>query len=300
MCLYPQRIRNPTPSLQNGFCSYLDVPCGKCPECLQHRQNEWFTRFALERRYWLKQDSRTNVLFLTLTYDEKHFPQTREQSVKDIQAFRKQLNRLFGAYRYYFVQEFGDRFNRVHFHGLVFGLNFDLASSRKMIERCWNRGRCSTDICRSDAAFRYVSKYVTKALNYDEIDKLPWAPYTASSKRPALGALGITPSLRLHLSCVPTSTLMYNGMRMVEPKSWSQRLRLDWGRFKHSVDMRKFHDEHPVFRDSLTIETALRDYEVARRRYLRKKSLTDIKLDLLAYETQKTSQTSLKEFSHLY
>ena len=59
----------------------VEVPCGKCPECLKRRQDEWFTRFAMEADYWSRVDSKTFTVFFTLTYAPEFLPDTRERSI---------------------------------------------------------------------------------------------------------------------------------------------------------------------------------------------------------------------------
>ncbi len=83
MCECPTIIKNPyagcDPSkgfnyLHDCVSAYIEVPCGKCRECISTKQDTYSVRSMVER-------SRSIPFFLTLTYDNKHVP--RMDSVGD-------------------------------------------------------------------------------------------------------------------------------------------------------------------------------------------------------------------------
>ncbi len=83
MCECPTIIKNPyagcNPSkgynyLHDCVSAYIEVPCGKCRECISTKQDTYSVRSMVER-------SRSIPFFLTLTYDNKHVP--RMDSVGD-------------------------------------------------------------------------------------------------------------------------------------------------------------------------------------------------------------------------
>lgn len=57
-------LANAEYSKSSHYVHGISVPCGKCPECIKAKQDEWFTRFVLERKYWLHKNPKTNVAFL--------------------------------------------------------------------------------------------------------------------------------------------------------------------------------------------------------------------------------------------
>ena len=61
-CQHPVRVYN------KYLGEYVWTSCGKCPTCLKRYQNRWTARLENERK------SSLFVLFVTLTYDEKHLP----------------------------------------------------------------------------------------------------------------------------------------------------------------------------------------------------------------------------------
>lgn len=217
---YPSYIPHHELEMREG----VYVPCGHCPECYKAKQDEWFTRFALERLVQIRRNPRSWVAFFTLTYASQFLPSTREQSITDIQTFRKNLNR-YGFKRYYFIQEFGDTNNRVHFHGLLFGCEGDLKQLRNVFNKCWTKGRSNVQNVRTNGALRYVGKYTTKSLNV--YADQPWTPYSSCSQRPALGSEYISEDIKALLSSNPELSLRTPDGYMREPRSWAGRLRTD-------------------------------------------------------------------------
>lgn len=63
MCISPIRIRHPT---RPG--TFLDVPCGKCLECVKKRSNDLTFRLIEEMK------SSIAAYFVTLTYDDDNLP----------------------------------------------------------------------------------------------------------------------------------------------------------------------------------------------------------------------------------
>lgn len=159
MCECPTIIKNPyagcDPSkgfnyLHDCVSAYIEVPCGRCRECISTKQDTYSVRSLVER-------SRSIPFFLTLTYDNKHVP--RMDSVGDcldrfaypdykhVADMFKRLRRfiekndsirsLFAEdldekiynsdkvvktppFKYLAVQEFGKVNLRPHFHILLF------------------------------------------------------------------------------------------------------------------------------------------------------------------------------------
>lgn len=90
---------------------YVEVPCGKCPECKQARKRTWTFRCLAESRI-----HRFNY-FLTITYDDQHVQMTNKP---DVQNFVKYLRRLGFAFKYFLVGELGNQSKRPHYHMAMF------------------------------------------------------------------------------------------------------------------------------------------------------------------------------------
>lgn len=110
---------------KSGFVDMpVDVPCGKCVKCRLKKSAEWAMRCMHEASL---HDSN---YFLTLTYDEDHYPLNgslvRDEIPKFIKRLRRRLDYLGKPkIRVYYCGEYGDSTNRPHYHAIVFGLRLD-------------------------------------------------------------------------------------------------------------------------------------------------------------------------------
>lgn len=139
MCNSPIKISNPYYRADHGSslpvgdarllhdCSsrYIEVPCGKCSECIRARQNDIVQRVQMESR-------NSYIFFCTLTYDDAHLPWYIEDDgsfrvayadFHDLQLLFKRMrndNVTGRPFRYYAVSERGSKRGRPHFHVLFF------------------------------------------------------------------------------------------------------------------------------------------------------------------------------------
>ena len=96
------------------------VPCGKCPACLENRRQDWAIRIMEESKNY------DFNYFITLTYDENHYPKDNSVDKRAIQLFIKRLRkRLKAPIKYYCVGEYGTKTRRAHYHVIVFNLSPD-------------------------------------------------------------------------------------------------------------------------------------------------------------------------------
>lgn len=179
MCECPTIIRNPyagcDPSkgynyLHDCVSAFIEVPCGKCRECIATKQDTYSVRSLVER-------SRSIPFMLTLTYDQKHVPRMDKcgdvlddfayPDYKHVSDMFKRLRRtidkspwlscmfaepieekLYNSdkvvktppFKYLAVQEFGKINLRPHFHILLFVRipSALIKKSRQSVEfQCW-------------------------------------------------------------------------------------------------------------------------------------------------------------------
>ncbi|QCS36134.1 replication initiator protein [Capybara microvirus Cap1_SP_137] len=90
---------------------YIEVPCGKCPECRNARKIEWVGRCLAEM------ETTPFTYFLTLTYDNDHLVPVPTK--REAQLFIKRLRKIIPC-RYLIVGELGDLSNRAHYHAIIF------------------------------------------------------------------------------------------------------------------------------------------------------------------------------------
>lgn len=150
--------------------SPVSVPCGKCIPCLVIKRQEWCFRLEQEFKY------SHGALFVTLTYDQKHYPSRGSLDKRHVQLFLKRLRKRDGTnrIRYYCVGEYGSVGGRPHYHLLLFG------GSESDIRSSWidHRGdpigivHCGSVNSRSVA---YCTKYVIQKNDYEKNKERPFA-----------------------------------------------------------------------------------------------------------------------------
>src|SRR5690606_3072882 len=133
MCYTPITVKNKTPLKNQWGFEYIEVPCGKCPQCLRARQNAWSFRLTEHLKHSL------SGYFVTLTYSDYHLPMTQNGlPTVDKTHFQKFMKRLrknlkpkyYGLtfkkemppIRYYAVGEYGKITMRPHYHAIIFNL----------------------------------------------------------------------------------------------------------------------------------------------------------------------------------
>lgn len=130
----------------------VEVPCGKCDDCLLKRAASWSLRCQHEAMY------HNDMCFLTLTYDTDHLPRNNGVPTvfyPDIQIFMKRLRAnlhyMYGdkapKIRYFVCTEYGGKTFRPHFHVILYGFCPEDAFNRKFV---WKRGKSGMLVYRSN------------------------------------------------------------------------------------------------------------------------------------------------------
>lgn len=174
MCLSPITIKVDN---YEGVHS-IQVPCGKCVECLKTKQNDYMVRIYEEMMQVPKS------CFVTLTYrentvpylvrDGKRFNVVWKQDVKDwIKRLRTNYERKTGikGLRLFLCSEYGPRTHRPHYHAIFFNMSY--ADLKPALEDWHERFgyylakdiKYSSDSLQKSA--RYVSKYACKGVFED-------------------------------------------------------------------------------------------------------------------------------------
>lgn len=199
MCYSPIDVINPSKyvSLKYRDRYVMQVPCGKCAQCLTAKSNEWSYRLFHHALDTFKEGF---VLFDTLTYDNAHLPHISDyikvSSDVDFPCFSSRDLRLFVAdlrqrckrqyrsnFSYFIASEYGTdnkHLHRPHYHVLFFvkgcisPLDFSL-----LVAKTWARGRTdglpykpSTHVLENTfrdmsagalRSLKYVCKYIQKS-----------------------------------------------------------------------------------------------------------------------------------------
>jgi len=217
----------------------LSLPCGQCIGCRLERSRQWAMRCMHEASL------HENNCFITLTYDNTHFPSDGSLHYKDFQLFIKRLRKKLGhnRVRYYMAGEYGENFGRPHFHACIFGYDFhdkklwkrtpsgSLLYRSKDLEILWPFGYSSIgDVNFESAAYvaRYIMKKVTGKMakdHYEEIDpesgeivkRVP--EFNKMSLKPGIGAKWLE---KFKSDVYPHDYVVVRGKKMKPPKAYDK------------------------------------------------------------------------------
>lgn len=162
----------------------LLLPCGSCVGCQISRAREWAIRCSLELQL------HPVASFVTLTYSDRYVPPTLSKS--DLSLFTRYLRRKVGRFRFFGCGEYGERFQRPHYHAILFGTD-----DREAVERSWGKGFATLEPV-TPARMSYVAGYCAKKLGFhrprgEEIDYstgevyVHQPPFLQMSRRPGIG-----------------------------------------------------------------------------------------------------------------
>lgn len=157
-----------------GRFGLLTFRCGVCRDCRLHRAREWAIRCYHEGQ--LHEES----CFLDLTFRDE--PPT--VSKRDLQLFFKRLRKSLPGIklRYFAVGEYGEQFERPHYHVVLFGWNpkdrYPWRRSPKgtllyrspHLERVWTAGHVTVSDITEEAA-GYAARYTLKKINGDRAEE---------------------------------------------------------------------------------------------------------------------------------
>lgn len=73
----------------------------------------------------------------------------------------KQVNVMMKDIKYFVSSEYGETTNRPHYHGVFFGLPFDLNEFISVLSSSWNYGFVSASLCNEKRCY-YAAKYALK------------------------------------------------------------------------------------------------------------------------------------------
>lgn len=171
---------------------FIIVPCNHCNPCYEAKRNQWSYRMKLQ-----SQSSLTDPMFVTLTFDEEHYPSKHNDPAVHtdiIQKFLKRLRRYMDRnssptdFKYFICSEYGSKRGRLHFHGLFFNLHncnyvpiYNDYPDKKVlpvifkftdyIRKAWKFGISKVEIARDNTG-SYALKYMSKQNDTDKPTKV--------------------------------------------------------------------------------------------------------------------------------
>lgn len=167
-------------AVENILHGHIYVPCSRCPNCKRRRINSWVFRLLQEEKI------SSNAHFVTLTYDTKHVPiskngfMTLEKSA--FQNYMKRLRKLVKqqfpnnqSLKYYAAGEYGSKNDRPHYHAIIFNVpHADLLALAWTLEK---KALGTVDIGTvTGNSIAYTAKYIDKPCNiprFKRDDRLP-------------------------------------------------------------------------------------------------------------------------------
>lgn len=167
MCLRPIKIKNPTETISRlgGQPLYINVPCGKCAQCMKKKRLEWHFRCYQHAKSVTSKGG--YIYFDTLTYNEDNIPHLSNYidisnyDLVDFTCFdnthwknflknlRRQLDYHYNGckFTYFLTSEYGTdpRYtHRPHYHVLFFiedRTKITPVEFSELVSKCWNYGR---------------------------------------------------------------------------------------------------------------------------------------------------------------
>lgn len=185
--------------------STLLLPCGKCIGCRNDMTKDWAVRAYHESQL----HDYSSVL--TLTFDEDHLNRSldKQDAVKFIKRLRIYLSRsehLRENYPHFYKKkisylycgEYGSKFNRPHYHIIIFGFDFpdkvylkdsesgDEIYISKILSELWPFGYATIGKM-SMASAMYCASYVTKYVSNAEKESIYTDVNTGEYRQPEFG-----------------------------------------------------------------------------------------------------------------
>jgi len=180
----------------------IELPCGKCIGCRLDRSKQWAIRCVHEAQLHQKN------CFITLTYAPENLPKNNSLVKEHFQLFMKRLRRKFppekyGKISYFSCGEYGENFDRPHYHACLFNFDFPdkelffttsqgskLYKSKILLDLWDNQGHVTIGDVTFDSA-AYVARYCTKKINGSSAsshyqEKIP--EFSLVSRRPSIAS----------------------------------------------------------------------------------------------------------------
>ena len=153
----------PVDNYSNREDFYVHVPCRRCINCVNSYMTYWRNRLMYEYEY-MSSDARANSYFVTLTFSNNVISSPWDNSIvnemlPDIKRrFIDRIRKKVGSSpRHWFVTEYGEKFGRLHLHGIFFDCNFDI----HFLEEYWGLGLVDFQQLNENAS-KYCTSYITK------------------------------------------------------------------------------------------------------------------------------------------
>lgn len=214
MCLNPLHIKNPKKDFNtHSDRVYIDVPCGKCEECVKNKIMSFQIRSYYEFKHCVEHCG-GKVFYYTLTFNNKHIPKVTfsnrlncvsysfpvfdkkftDNFKRNFKNCMKRRNLDYDV-KFFIVSEYGGNTRRPHHHVLIFIYgSISPYTVLDIVTHSWIKedGKFNSvplgnvmpgdnlGVVNSSSAILYVSKYVAKSESYDDVLKKVRKAYMTS------------------------------------------------------------------------------------------------------------------------
>jgi len=202
----------------------VNVPCGQCIGCRLERSRQWAVRCVHESALY------DQNCFITLTYAPEVVPPEGTLVKGHFQKFMKRLRKRFAnqRIRFFHCGEYGEKFERPHYHACLFGFDFSDKVYLKAVNgyplytseilgSLWPFGYSTIGSVSFESA-AYVARYITKKVTGDNAaehygKRLP--EYVTMSRRPGIASDWFS---KFRSDVYPDDFIVLRGRRMKPPK----------------------------------------------------------------------------------
>jgi len=245
----------------------LSLPCGQCRGCRLERSRQWAVRCMHEASL------HEHNCFITLTYDNDHCPTDRSLNYGDYQRFMKRFRKRFkdSTIRFYMAGEYGEKFERPHFHACIFGFDFpdktlwkrtpsgSLIYRSKSLEDLWPFGYSSIgDVTFESAAYvaRYVMKKRTGKGVGDHYETTDFETGEIKDRVPEFNRMSLKPGIgfdwyrKFHSDIYPHDYVVINGRESRPPKFYDKKFAEQFPEEFEALQFQRFVDAVDRFDDN--------------------------------------------------
>lgn len=215
------------------------VPCGKCYACRLKNRMDWTYRLHKELM------NSVSAYFVTLTYSPENLPYNVDTKTGemipvlrkvDVQTFIKNL-RYYSKLRYYCVGEYGEEFNRPHYHLLIFNCSRE---GILRVESIWKKGNIHIGRVQT-ASIHYITKDMMKTKT--KLERGGVEGFRIMSTKPAIGGQKRFIDSLMNNKLDDDFTVWLNGYKLAMPRYYRERVFSVKQKEKHAEKMAINADE---------------------------------------------------------
>lgn len=259
----------------------LYLPCGGCVGCRLERSKQWASRCIHEASLQEKN------CFITTTYRDDQLPSGNSLNYRDWQLFMKRLRKKYAQQekiRFYMCGEYGEKFDRPHYHACLFGIDFEDKKyfkktekghslyTSEILEEVWGKGHCLIGQLTYETA-AYTARYIMKKINgqlqkehYEKIDK---ETGEITNRTPEFNKMSLKPGIgagwleKYKNDAYPEGEIIINGKKTRTPRYYDKKYKktdpdnyevMQWEREKRGIEQQWNNTETRLkIREEVTI-----------------------------------------------